>query len=241
MSGCIKSLKSRHSLLTALWWFYYVLGMNAMLQEDMNVLAWMFVTKQEVVTITVIIIESLGINDWLLAAFMLAKRKEGLSSHESFLFYTIFSWQVSSSSLNKRQECPPWVAPARWLCVNVKQSHVLSGCGAIAYMQSAPDASWRIYWDSLGWCKQNRGGSQQVSHSHNAYNGACSFTAELRFIGCFFLLSLWHCRKIHCKNRIQLSFKLLKICFKRLRLFFWPLRVYNDVMMFRYDPKEKLI
>lgn len=48
-------------------------------------------TKQEVVTINVIIIESLGINDCLLAAFILAKRKEGLSSHESFLFYTIFS------------------------------------------------------------------------------------------------------------------------------------------------------
>lgn len=60
-------------------------------REDMDVSVWMFVTKREVVTITVIIIESLGINDWLLAAFMLAKRKEGLSSHESFLSYTIFS------------------------------------------------------------------------------------------------------------------------------------------------------
>lgn len=65
--------------------------MNAMLQEDTNVSAWMSVTKQQVMTINVIIIKSLGINDWLLAAFMLAKRKEGLSSHESFLFYTIFS------------------------------------------------------------------------------------------------------------------------------------------------------
>lgn len=67
-------------------------------EGDVNVSAWMFVTKQEVVTINVIIIESLGINDCLLAAFMLAKRKEGLSSHESFLSYTIFSCQVSSSS-----------------------------------------------------------------------------------------------------------------------------------------------
>lgn len=62
-----------------------------MLKEDMNVSAWMFVTKRGVVTINVIIIESLSVNDWLLAAFMLAKRKEGLSSHESFLLYTIFS------------------------------------------------------------------------------------------------------------------------------------------------------
>lgn len=66
-------------------------GMKATLQEDINVPAWMFVTKQEVLTINVIIIESLGVNDWLLAAFMLAKRKEGLSSHESFLLHTIFS------------------------------------------------------------------------------------------------------------------------------------------------------
>lgn len=48
-------------------------------------------TKQEAVAIIVIIIESLSINDWLLTAYMLAKRKEGLSNHESFLLHTIFS------------------------------------------------------------------------------------------------------------------------------------------------------
>lgn len=161
--------------------------MNAVLQEDVNVSAWTFVTKQEVFTTNVIIIESLGINDCLLAAFMLAKRKEGLSSHESFLFYTIFSWQVSSSSLNKRQECPPWVAPAGWLCVWTSNNHTCSLDVELLHisslLQTRRDAFGEI---DLAACKQNRGGSQQVSHSHNAYNGACSLTAEPWFIWCFF-------------------------------------------------------
>lgn len=101
--------------------------------------AWTSATKQDVVWINIIIIESLCVNEWLWAAFMLSKRKEGLSSHESFLSYTIFSWQVSSSFLNKRQEChPPPSLPLppaypgwlllRWLCVNAKQTHVQFGC-----------------------------------------------------------------------------------------------------------------
>lgn len=104
------------------------------------------VTNQGAVLTAVIIIGSLGVNDWLLAAFMRPKRKEGLSSHESFPFYTIFSWQVSSSSLNKRQEYPPWVAPVRGLCVSTKQTHVQSGCGAIAssLLQTRRDAFWEM-------------------------------------------------------------------------------------------------
>ena len=37
-----------------------------MLQEDMDVSVWVFATKQQVVTINVIVIESSGISDWLL-------------------------------------------------------------------------------------------------------------------------------------------------------------------------------
>lgn len=72
------------------------------------------------------------------------------------------------------------------------------GCGAVC---CAPDASWRIWRDGPGWCKQSRGGSQQVSHSHNAHNGACSSTAEPWFIWCFFPFCLRNCRKIYWRKK----------------------------------------
>lgn len=72
----------------------------------------------------------------------------------------------------------------------------------VAYIQSAPDASWRIWRDRLGWCKHFRGGSQQVSHSHNAFNGACSLTtAELWFIWCPPPLSVALQKNILKKNK----------------------------------------
>lgn len=199
MSGCIKS---RHSALTAaLIVLWCIGGWMSRCRRTRTSQPGRLQQSKKFWTIHVIIIESLGINDCLLAAFTLAKRKEGLSSHESFLFYTIFSWQVSSSSLNKGQECPP----PGWLlldgCVWTSNNHTCSlDVGLLhisSLLQTRRDAFGEI---DLAACKQNRGGSQQVSHSHNAYNGACSLTAELWFSWCFSPLWQWHCRKIYCKK-----------------------------------------
>lgn len=154
--------------------------------EGIHISAWMPETKQEAVPINVIIIKSSGINEWLLAAFMLSKREEGLSSHESFLFYTIFSWQVSSSSLNKGQECPPsspgWLLLDGCVCERQTITRVVwmwSYCIYPCPLQTRRDAFEG--GDRLCWCKQSRGGSQQVSHSHNACDGASAMTPSLVF------------------------------------------------------------
>ena len=184
---------------------------------------------------------------------MPAKREEGLSSHESFLFYTIFSWQVSSSSLNKRQEWPPphtHTLPPHpgWLlldgCVWTSNNHTCeSGCGRSLHthpfgLQTRRDALGEM---DFGWCKQSRGGSQQVSHSHNAPNGARSLTAEPGFIWCFSSLSPLCVRsrwKIYSKNKVQMlcMFSFFCVCMC------WGGRgddnsepVYR-VCMFRYAP-----
>lgn len=99
---------------------------------SVSVSACMAAVKQHVVIISWIIIESAGLR----AAAVLAKRKEELSNHESFLFYTIFSWQVSFSSLNKREECLPHLTlVCVCVCVWEKESRVLSGCGPVAFTE----------------------------------------------------------------------------------------------------------
>lgn len=119
--------------------------------------------QQRVVIISWIIIESAGLR----AAAVLAKRKEELSNHESFLFYTIFSWQVSSSSLNKRQECLPHLTlVCVCMCRGGGGDHACSLDADLLRSRNRRIVTHK--GDRLGWCSQEGGVSQQVSHSRNA-------------------------------------------------------------------------
>lgn len=92
MSGCLYShLNPVIPRSGRCEWLVMRRGWMPLCRGGRNHVPWMRATKQKCVWINAIKIESVGVNEWLLDAFMLAKREEGLSNHESFPFHTIFS------------------------------------------------------------------------------------------------------------------------------------------------------